>query len=234
VDLTRTVYDNESQVGSAPLSLAYLDGYQEAGSLRADYALNPEMSIFVNGTVNNRSYDALQPLTLLNRNSSGYQLLVGGSFDITRLLRGQLGVGYLQQDYQSHLFHTVSGPAINGNVEYFLSGLTTITVSANRSVIDAVDPTAVSFAQTAGALSVDHELLRNVLVSARISYETDDFTGIQRHDGRASASISGTYLLNRYMGLHLGYSLLDETSTGAARISDYDVNVVSLSLVLQL
>jgi hypothetical protein len=158
----------------------------------------------------------------------------GASFDITRLIRGQVGVGYLQQDYQSSAFHTVSGPAVNANVEYFLSGLTTITVNAQRQVIDAVDPQAVSFVQTVGGFTVDHELLRNVIISGRISYETDDFTGVQRNDGRTSFSLSGTYLLNRYANIHLGYSLLDVSSTGAARLNNYDVNVISLSLVLQL
>jgi hypothetical protein len=230
---SRNEYTNEV-TPSGPISLAYLNSDIDTGNVRAEYALNPEISVYVNGQYNNRSYDVGPPEYTLNRNSSGYEITTGASFDITRLIRGQVAVGYLQQDYQSSAFHTVSGPAINANVEYFLSGLTTITVHAQRAVIDAVDPQAVSFLQTSGGLTVDHELLRNVILSARVSYETDDFTGVQRNDTRPSFSLEGTYLLNRYANIHLGYSFLDLASTGSSRVNDYNVNVISLSLVLQL
>jgi hypothetical protein len=231
VNFTRAVYDNTQQTATGPLSLTYLNGDSESASLRTDYALNPEFSVYVSGQVNNRSYDLKPPQVPLDRNSTGYEVLTGASFDITRLVRGQLGVGYLQQDYKSY---TVSGPAVNGNIEYFLSGLTTITLSGDRSVIDAINPSAVSLLQTRGSVTVDHELLRNVIISLRASYETDTFTGEQRTDDRASFSASGAYLLNRYVSLHLGYSFLNQTSTGAERGQDFDVNVISLSLVLQL
>jgi len=234
LNFNRTVYENQQQTSTGPVSLGYFDNDIETATLRTDYALNPEFSVYVTGTLNNRGYDQKPPQVALNRDSSGYEMLAGASLDITRLARGEIGVGYLQQDYQSSVFHTVSGPAVHGKVEYFLSGVTTIAVGIDRNVIDADDPQAVSFVQTDGSLNIDHELLRNVIVSARVSYETDDFTGVKRNDGRANFSVSGTYLLNRHASIHLGYSSLDLTSIGAERINDYDVNVVSLSLVLQL
>jgi hypothetical protein len=191
------------------------------------------VALFVSAQVNARRYDDMPPLASFDRDSSGYETTVGADFDITRLVRGQVQVGYLNQNYASSAFHTVSGPVVHAQVAYYFSGLTTFTVTADRQVIDAVDPVAVSFLQTRGGLQVDHELLRNVILSGRFSYETDNFTGEQRDDRRASASGSVTYLLNRHLGLTGEYSFLNEDSSGAARISSYVVNVVSLSLVFQ-
>ena len=229
----RITYDNTQDFFGNPIELSTLDSnvYQVFG--RADYALSPQVALFVSGQVNDRRYDELPPVASFDRDSSGYETTVGADFDITRLVRGQVQVGYLNQDYTSSAFHTVSGPVVHASVAYYFSGLTTFTVTADRSVIDAVDPIAVSFLQTRGGFQVDHELLRNVLLSGRFSYETDDFTGEQRDDRRVSASGSVTYLLNRHLGLTGEYSFLNEDSSGASRIGNYAVNVVSLSLVFQ-
>ena len=227
-------YDNTNDEFGNPLSLADLNNTSYVWGGRADYALGPEISIFVTAQGNERNYGDTQGLNAIDRSSTGYQAAVGSSFDLTRLIRGQVQVGYLSQDYKSSLFHTVTGPAVNAKVQYFLTDLTTLTFTATRDVVDAVDPVAISYLQTKGGFQVDHELLRNVILSAQASYETDSFRGEQRDDDRISTSFSGTYLLNRYLGLTAAYSFLNESSSGLARVQDYLVNVVSLSLVLQL
>ncbi len=234
VIFNRTAYANaEDELGN-PLLFSQLDNNQIVANVRASWAIGPDIALFAAGAYNVRRYDDGPPLAPLDRNSSGYEATVGADFDITRLIRGQVQLGYLSQQYQSPVFHPVAGPDVHAKVEYFLSGLTTITLHADRSVVDVVDPVAVSFLQSQGGVQVDHELLRNVLLSARASYETDDFTGVQRTDQRTTASLRGTYLMNRRLGLTAAYSLIDLQSSGAARIGSYDANVVSLSLVFQL
>lgn len=229
----RITYDDTTSFGGAPIPLNTLDGdiFQVTG--RADYAINPQISLFLSAQANDRPYDDKPPVASLDRDSSGYETTIGADFDITRLVRGQVQVGYLAQNYASPLFRPVNGPTVHARVSYFLSGLTTLTFTADRQVIDAVDPVAVSFLQTRGGLQVDHELLRNVILSALVGYETDTFKGEERDDKRASASASVTYLLNRRVGLTGTYSFLNEDSAGADRIGPYTVNVLSLSLVLQ-
>ena len=215
-------------------NLNYLNNNMYEASGRADYAFTPEMSLFVSAQLNTRAYDQRPPAVALDRNSDGYETTVGSSFNITQLLKGQVQVGYLQQNYRSNIFHSVSGPAAHVNVEYYPSELTTVSVSLNRNVIDAEDPNAISFLQTQGTVQVDHEVLPNVIVSARAGYEQDLFKGVQREDRRPSASVTATYLLNRHLGVTGGYSFVSEDSTGIARIGHYAANVLSLSFTLQL
>jgi len=186
--------------------------------------------LFISTVLNTRDYDLRPPQTPLDRNSSGIEPTFGADFDITRLVRGQVQVGYLEQNYQSTTFHQVAGPAAQMAVEYFPSGLTTVTVNFNRAVLDAVDPNAISYLQTAESVQLDHELLRNLILSGRAGYETDVFSGEDRHDQRPTASFTATYLLNRALQISANYSYLDENSTGSAKIGSYRVNTFYISL----
>ena len=229
-----TAYSNTTQFNGAPLALSTSDFNAFFLTGRADYGLTPEVALFVSGQFNDRPYDSSQAPGYLDRSSTGGEVTVGTDFDITRLIRGQIQVGYLEQNYSSPLYHQVSGPAAHARIEYFLNGLTTLTATLDRNVVDAVDPLAISFLQTQAGFQVDHELLRNVILSARLNFENDKYTGYQRTDNRPSAALSGTYLLNRHIGVTAGYSYLKQGSSGDARVGNYVVNVVSLSLVFQL
>jgi hypothetical protein len=92
---------------------------------------------------------------------------------------------------------------------------------------------AGGFLSSSASLQVDHELLRNVILTGQLAYSQDEFEGVDRQDDRLLGAISGTYLLNRYIGLGLSYSYLDQTSEGLDRGREFTVQKVALSLVLQ-
>ena len=234
VGVSRFDFENTTSFNGQFLSQAYRNDTNVFASGRADYALSPELALSLAESFSDTIYDQKPPAALLDRDFTSSETTIGADFDINRLVRGQIQVGYLHDSYTSAVFKPVSGPAAHARVEYFLSGLTTITANIDRSVLDSADPTSSSDVQSVGGLRVDHELLRNVILSGQGSYETDMFQGIDRTDHRVSFSASGTYLINRHLGLTGAYSFLDETSDGSARITPYTVNVISLSLVLQL
>ena len=230
VSFVSTSYDNTTDFSGAPLDLSYLDSDTTNLTLRADYAYSPEVALFVSGVANNRNYGNKTLANSLDRSSNGYEVDLGADFDVSRLVRGQIQVGYLSQSYNSPLFHDVGGAAVHARVEYFPSGLTTVILSANRSVVDAVDPTAISILQTNGSVEVDHELLRNVILRGRLGYETDVFKGENRTDRRPSATLGANYLFNRHISASLTYNFIKADSSGAARVQSYTVNLVSLAL----
>ena len=233
VDYYKYSYQDTVTFSGAPLPQGYRDDQQITVSGRASYNYDADISVFLQAAYNDRSYDEKPPEVDFDRSSHGYELTVGSTFQLSHLLRGELSVGFLNQDYVSSAFHHVDGPTVHGQVEYFLTPLTTLTFTAQRSVIDTGDPRSVSALQTYGRIEVDHELRRNVILSARAGYEDDDYTGIDRDDRRPNVSVSASYLLNRGISLAASYSYLDQESSGADRFPSYSVNVVSLSLVLQ-
>jgi len=65
--------------------------------------------------------------------------------------------------------------------------LTTVNLSASRSVQEPVDITASGYLSSNVGIRVDHELFRNILLSARAGYGQDLYKGASRTDNRANA-----------------------------------------------
>ena len=233
VSYSRYSFNNNETFGGQPLPLDYRDDQQVTLSGRAAYAYDPNISFFIQGSHNERPYVHVDPSISLDRSSSGYEVTVGTNLQLTHLMKGELQVGYLQQDYKSSEFHTVAGPAAHGQIEYYVSPVITLTADVDRNIIDTADPVSVSALQTRGGIEADYEFRRNIILSARVAYEDDDYSGVDREDGRSTLSFSGSYLLNRGMSLSATYSYLNVDSIGADRGLNYEVNVLSLSLVLQ-
>lgn len=202
-------------------------------SVRVGYNVSPDTSLFVRVAANDRDYRLRPPFVPFERDSSGYQVTAGSIFQITQLIRGDVQVGYLHQDYESPFFSDVNGLALRADVDWYVTQLTNVGFGLTRTVEEAADPRASSYVSTAGSVQVDHELRRNIILTALLRYEDDEYRGIDRRDEIWGATISGTYLMNRRVGVTAGYGFLQQDSRGVDRVNDFDVHRLSLSLVLQ-
>lgn len=200
---------------------------------RSDYAVSPDTALFARVRYNERAYDLSPPSVPLLRDSDGYTFDVGADFDIRGAARGVIGLGYTEQYYESASLDDIDGLSIEGLVEWFPTQLTTVTVNASRSVQDSAVAGSGGYFATSAGVSIDHELRRNVVLSARLTLSEDDFSGIDRKDERISVTAGVTYYLNRTAGIRASYSYLDQDSAGAAGNQDYSKNVIGLSLVLR-
>ena len=73
---------------------------QDTGeTARADYALSPDTAIFLSGNLNQHAYSVQPPAVATDFNSTGFTVLGGVNFQVTSLLTGEIGAGYLTQDY---------------------------------------------------------------------------------------------------------------------------------------
>ena len=200
---------------------------------RIEYAYSVDTAVFLAGALSQRSYRLHPPASLFNRDANGYNLAAGARLDLTHLMRGEFQIGYLKEDYTSNAFRSVSGLSMDGKVNFFVTPLTTVVVTVDRSVGDAADPRSSGYVTTNAGVEVDHELLRNVILMARTFYATDNYRGIDRTDDRWTARVGGSYLINRNVGLSLYFDHIDISSSGFDRIPSYQVNQVLLSVVLQ-
>ena len=65
------------------------------------------------------------------------------------------------------------------------------------------------------------------------SFNDDAYEGIDREDQRWSVAIGGKYLFTREVGVALNFYHDSQTSAGADRFINFDMNRIMLSLVLQ-
>jgi hypothetical protein len=209
------------------------DRTEWAESVRAEYAYSLDTALFVSGALNQRNYRLQPPASVFNRDASGFTLAAGARLDLTHLMRGEFQVGYLKEDYSSHVFSSVSGLSLDGRVNVFVTPLTTVVLTVDRTVGDSADPRSSGYVTTNGGIEVDHELRRNVILMGRVFAAHDDYRGIDRADDRWSVRVGGNYLINRNLGVSLYFDHIDISSSGVDRLNGYQVNQVLLSLVLQ-
>jgi hypothetical protein len=196
---------------------------------KAEYAVSPDTALFVAAIGNKKDYD----LATAGRDSDGYTATVGANFELSQAIRGSLEGGYMKQSYDNPAFADIDGFNALGRVEWFPTELTTVTLNGARTIEEAVAVGAQGYiAATIGA-GIDHELLRNVLLSAQANYEDDDYRSIDRSDKRTGFNASATYLVNRNVALVLSYSFLKQESSGSDRSSSFDDNKIGASLALQ-
>jgi hypothetical protein len=226
-------YQNNTTTSGTFLRQDDRDYGQTTELARGDYAVSPDTAIFLSATANQVVYRRQPPVAQFDRNSNGYDVDVGANFDITHLIRGEVQVGYLSQSYSQAGFKPVSGLSFKALVNWFPSELTTVNLKGSRTVQQPVDISASGYISTNVGVSVDHELLRNVILSASTSYTQNAYQGAPRKDDLTSAGVSGTYLLNRNIGLRLRYDYLQLDSSGADHINSYKDNRVTGGLTLQ-
>jgi hypothetical protein len=199
---------------------------------QAGYEFSPGYSAFLRGSYNNRTYDLTTDSAGYARDSHGMEVDGGVQFEITRLIIGQIYAGYLEQDFEDVRFNTVSGGAFGAQLEWYPTELTTLRFGVRHSVEETTIAGASSYTTSHVSLGVDHELLRNLILSLDGVFENNDYNGFPRTDKFWGFSLGAMYLVNRNLQLNLGYvfSRRDTNQTGL----DYDNSTVRIGAVGKL
>lgn len=200
---------------------------------RVDVALSPATALFAQVTGNDRDYDIASTSVFAARDSSGYEALAGVNFELGAVARGEIAAGYISQEYDDARFKDIDGFGARAQVEWFPTELTTLTATGSRTIEDAGIAGSNGYLSTSAGLRVDHELLRNFILTASVSRSLDEYEGIDREDTRFDASVSGTWLVNRNFGVNLAASRFEQESDGAAGGPDFTVNRLIASIVTQ-
>jgi hypothetical protein len=200
---------------------------------KAEVALSPDAAVYLTAAGNQRVYELNPPTVAFTRNSSGYEVDAGANFDLTHLVRGEVQLGYLDQRYDSPLFKPIDGPSAKAQLQWFPTPLTTVTAIALRAVGDAGVPNSAGFLTTNGSIQVDHELRRNVILTASTWVGHDAYNGIDRNDDRWGAGLSADWLLTRHVGLNFAYTYADQRSSGSDAGPTFADNRISVSALLQ-
>ena len=200
---------------------------------KAEYAVTPTASVFLVSAFDDRKYDRQPPAVALNRDSQGRDIAIGASFDLAALARGEVQLGYVDQNYADSGLQDVKGLTGKASFEWFPTELTTVTLTGSRKVRDAVVPGAGGFLSGNLGVQIDQELLDNLILTARAGLGRDEYKGIDREDKRTNAYVGANYLFNRNLGFTVAYDYLKQDSVGAAAGQSYEDNRISLSSSVQ-
>eukprot|EP00439_Symbiodinium_sp_Y106_P088264 s1_g800.t1 len=225
-------YDDVAAIGGGIVDNDARDRSFAEGRLRLGYDVDPDINLFVEGALNEVDYDQEPPTVAASRDSDGYRVGAGASFDLTKLMAGEIVLGYFEQDYDSAAFTDVDGLSADVDVSWFVTPLTTVSFGAGSEVRQSDTTGSGGFLAQYVDVTVDHELLRNVIVSTGASFENNDYEGIARNEDIFGFDFGAEYLINRNMSLKAGYSYEERDSDVAGR--DYDRNRFGVALRLQI
>ena len=231
VNVADLAFDDVRSTSSALLDQAFRDRTEITTTLRAEYALRPDASLFIAGGGVDRSYRN-QASALTDRSSSGSRVEAGASFDSSRLVRGEVAAGYIEQNYRGR-YPTVSGASARVRVDAFPTQLTTISLTAARAVEDSVVPDAGGYLASTVKAEVHHELLRNLLLHASGAYEDDAYRGVARDDRRSVFGAGLRYLMNRGVVITAQLEREVRRSDGAQRGLAYAVDRATVGLTVR-
>lgn len=200
--------------------------------VRGGYEIVPEYEGFARIALSTTDYEDALDDSGLNRDSDGIEVAVGARIDVTGVIFGDVFVGYLARDYDDSSLGSIDGATGGVDLTWNPTKLTTLEFGVARVIAETTQTGASGNFQTNFDVTVDHELLRNLILDAHAGISFQDYRGIGRDDEIVTFGVSGKYLLSRNFYISLGYEFTQRESDVSG--SDYDKNVVTLRLKAQL
>jgi len=225
-------YEDVDATGGGTIDNDDRDRVEIRPGVRVAYEFSPGYSAFVRGEGAFLRYDQTVDNGGFKRDSQGYDLVGGASLDLTGLLFGDFFAGVRQRYFDDSRFDTITGPVVGSKLTWIPTGLTTVILEIDNQIIESVSANSSGYTSSGLGLSVDHELLRNLILSAGAGFRYDDFEGFSRTDKFFSGTVGADYLLNRYLtlGARYRYQKRDSDLSG----NDYSRNLISVSLTGKL
>lgn len=231
-EISRWRYDSTTIMG-LPASQAYRDRGVIQGATTLRYELAPLRSLLLVGRITGANYPnslAGQP----SQHSTGYQLLTGFDYDDDAMWRYRVLVGGEVRQFAS--FPTRTAMIAEAEVAWMPTGLTTVRAQLGRTIEDAAQPGVSGYTYTNAKLTIDHEYMRNLVLSASFGVQQAAYLQGGSQSG-FSAGIGATWLLNRTVRLSASYDITSYGSghpTGGAVSEPSTRNLALLMLHLGL
>jgi hypothetical protein len=237
VEASQYEYEDGRESGTGTvIDQDYRDSRITVARTRLSYAVSPNLAVYTQGSVVDRSYDEPQFLggAFRSRDSRGYTVAAGVDFELNSLVRGDIAVGYLNEDKDDDYFKDVDGLSVDGRMQWFPSRLTTVGFTAGRRVVDIGVIESPSALQTTLGARVDHELRRNVILTASANVSNYDYQEIDRSDDVNDLSLVAAYKLNKRVHFEVFARHIARDSSGGGVFGDpsYDVNQIGIGLKL--
>lgn len=201
---------------------------------QANYEIVPAYQAFVRAVYNVRDYRLGRDDFGIDRDSDGIEVVVGSEFDLTGVTFGNVFAGYRTQWYEDDRLDSIGGLAFGGQLTSNFTPITTGQITVQRQIEETSVNTAEGFWSTSVGATLDHELLRNLVLRAGLAYYLQEYEGIDRDDDVYLARAGALWQANRHLSLGATYTYERRESNGEAAGTDYDDNRMMLTVTGRL
>ena len=207
------VFSNSYTLSNQLLDEQYQNRTEYHSAVRLEYVFNQDIATFAEASYVRSDFHVATPSQPL-RSNNATRFLVGGNFDLGKLIRGTIGVGYEDHEYDLSFYIPIKGVAFDAQLQWLPTDLTTVNFQATRKVENAINANSPGYFASLAQLRVDHELLRYAVLFAEATYERDNYVAITRRDKQYEFHGGATYSLGRHFKLLPSVWYIDRNSSG--------------------
>jgi hypothetical protein len=202
------------------LTLQFETGYEFATGRSATAALRWQDVAYSNAAAS-------------DRNSQTWAVLGGFRYDFDGVWQARVALGYARRDYEGSRFKPISIPAFEASVGWNVTRMTTLTLTAGRTIQESIQPDRPGYVSSFGLLRADHELFQNVVVSALAGLAGQEYRQPTQRAVDLVLGASAIWLTNRNIAVTLDYRFVNRFSRSGG-IEEFDENTVLLRLRVAL
>nr|WP_249794984.1 outer membrane beta-barrel protein [Bradyrhizobium sp. Oc8] len=218
VTIDRTAYTDSKLTDGSTSSNDDRDFNQYGGVGRFSYELKPGLKPFVEIEGDSRVHDQPADRNGYFRDSNGGYAKVGSSFEFSRILTGEISVGYSARNYVDPRLSQLAGFLTSGSLIWNASGLTTVKFNTDTQIAETTVPGSSGVLVHTYAAEVDHDFRRWLTAIGKFTYGTYDYQGQNRNDKTYSLEGNLIYKLNRNVWIKgtLRHDILDSNQPGSS------------------
>ncbi len=219
--IDRTVYQNSLLTDGTTSSNDYRNFNQYGGIGRVGYELTPALRPFVEVEGDSRVHDLPVDNNGYARNSTGGYIKGGTTFEFTRLLIGEVSVGWAARTYVDPRLSPLQGLLTSASLAWSATPLTTARFYSTTSIDETTLPGTSGVLTHLYTFEVDHDFRRWLTAVGRFTYGTQDYQGDDRFDQIYSVQGDLIYKMTRNLWIKgtLRRDILASNVAGASSAS---------------
>jgi hypothetical protein len=204
---------------------------QYGGVGRVSYEVSPALKPFAEIQGDSRVHDVRLDRSGYQRDSSGGYVKAGSSFEFTRLLTGELSIGYAARNYVDPRLNRLEGFLTTASLVWSVSPLTTAKFLSDTQLAETTVAGASGVLVRTYTIEVDHDFRRWLTGIGKFSFGTLDYQGYGRSDKTYALQGDLIYKMTRSLWIKgsLRRDMLESNLLGASSAA----TVVMLGVRLQ-
>ena len=213
----RTSYQQSKLTDGSATSNDDRNFNQYGGIGRVSYEVMPGLKPFAEIQGDSRVHDQRFDRAGYQRDSAGGTAKAGSSFEFTRLLTGELSIGYATRSYVDPRLNRLQGFLTSASFVWSATPLTTARFLSDTQLAETTVAGASGVLVRTYTVQVDHDFRRWLTGIGKFSFGTLDYQGYGRSDRTYSAEGNLVYKMTRSLWVKgsLRYDKLDSNITGA-------------------
>jgi hypothetical protein len=174
---------------------------QYGGIGRVSYEVMPGLKPFGEMQGDTRVHDQYLDRNGYARDSNGGYVKAGTSFEFSRLLTGEIAVGWAERRYADARLPTLQGLLTTASLVWTATPLTTAKYLSDTQIVETTLPSTAGILVRTHTFEVDHDFRRWLTGIGRFTFGTLDYQGNVRRDQTYSVSGDLIYKMNRNIWL---------------------------------